>query len=608
MRERAGQATRASWRKCTPLALCRAPRLRFESVLDSLDGDGVRRWCATGLAGLREHQREIDELNVFPVPDGDTGTNLVLTFAAAHDHMLTEPPGDLATTMSGFARGALLGARGNSGVIMSQLLAGFARTCGLAARGRDLAVGLRSAADAAYAAVTAPVEGTILSVARAAGLAATDADSDDLEAVAVAAATAAAGALAKTPDQLPELARAGVVDAGGRGLLVFLDALVEVVTGRPVLRRAGSERGSAGAAARISGLARETGSSAYAFEVQFLLDAHGVAVDTLRTELAGLGDSLVIVGTGSHGSQDALPPTWNIHVHVNDVGAAIEAGVRAGRPHRISVTHFDDQIAASRQAELSSAAVGAGQGSTVPANDLKSTDAFEPAVIARREPSDEARPRRATVVVATGAGLAALFDAEGAAVVRGPNPSTAEILATIRGTGAARVVVLPDVAATQGPASAAAQEARKDRIRVAVVPIRSPMQALAALAVRDAGRRFDDDVIAMAEAAGACRYAEVTYASREAITVAGRCQAGDVLALVDGEVNLIGSDLGRTCRDLLDRLLTAGGELVTLLTGKQAPSDLAPMLEAHLAQHWPFVEAHVYHGGQPHHPLLVGIE
>lgn len=576
-------------------------------MLDSLDGEGVRRWCAAGLAGLRRHQSEIDELNVYPVPDGDTGTNLVLTFAAAHDHLSGEPPSDLPTTMAGFARGALLGARGNSGVIMSQLLAGFAQACDLAtARGRDVASGLQAAADAAYEAVAAPVEGTILSVARAAGLAATDADSDDLEAVTVAAATAAAGALAKTPDQLPELARAGVVDAGGRGLLVLLDALVEVVTGQVEARV--PEVGLAGAAARTAGLARETGSSAYGFEVQFLLDAPGVAVDVLRTDLAGLGDSLVIVGTGSRTDADAAPPTWNVHVHVNDVGAAIEAGVRAGRPHRISVTHFDEQIAAARPAALPSDAIVGVPAPAVPTNDLGLADAFEPAAIESGEPSEEARPRRATVVVATGGGLAALFDAEGAAVVRGPNPSTAEILTAIRGTGATRVVVLPDVAATQGPASAAAQEARKHGVRVSVVPTRSPMQALAALAVRDAGRRFEDDVIAMAEAAGACRYAEVTYASREAITVAGRCQAGDVLALVEGEVNLIGTDLGQTCRDLLDRLLAAGGELVTMLTGKQAPSDLAPMLEAHLAQRWPFVEAQVYHGGQPHHPLLVGIE
>jgi dihydroxyacetone kinase-like predicted kinase len=650
-------SVRASWRYGTPLALWRTTRLLFESVLDSLDGDGVRHWCAAGLAGLRRHQHEIDELNVYPVPDGDTGTNLVLTFTAADEHLAGEPPADLAKTMAGFARGALLGARGNSGVIMSQLLAGFAETCGrAAARGRGLADGLRAAADAAYEAVAVPVEGTILSVARAAGLAATDVDSDDLEAVAVAAAGAAAVALAKTPDQLPELARAGVVDAGGRGLLVVLDALVEVVTGRRESRSADATEPTV--AHRVSAVARETGSSAYAFEVQLLLDADAGAVDTLKSALTALGDSLVIVGTGTMPAGDttlaaeAALPTWNVHVHVNDVGAAIEASVRAGHPHRISVTHFADQIAAAEQtaaveqtagdhaaharptsaaeqtaattptAATKPAASGdqivtpdqpiatavTAQDPPVPPHDRVAAKMFEPAALAPGEPTDGARPRRATVVVATGRGLAALFEAEGAVVVDGPNPSTAEILAAIRATGGSRVVVLPDVAATQGTASAAAHEARRHNIRVSVVPTRSPVQALAALAVRDAGRRFDDDVIAMAEAAGACRYAEVTYASREAITIAGRCQAGDVLGLVEGEVNIIGTDLGQTCRDLLDRLLAAGGELVTLLTGKQAPADLAPMLSAHLAKRWPFVEAQTYAGGQPHHPLLVGIE
>ena len=138
------------------------------------------------------------------------------------------------------------------------------------------------------------------------------------------------------------------------------------------------------------------------------------------------------------------------------------------------------------------------------------------------------------------------------------------------------------------------------------MPTRSPVQALAALAVRDAGRRFEDDVIAMAEAAGACRYAEVTHASREALTVAGRCQPGDVLALVEGEVNLIGSDLADTCRDLLDRLLAGGGELVTLLIGADAPATSPTICAPHLAQHWPFVEAQVYEGGQPNYPVAGG--
>jgi dihydroxyacetone kinase-like predicted kinase len=200
-----------------------------------------------------------------------------------------------------------------------------------------------------------------------------------------------------------------------------------------------------------------------------------------------------------------------------------------------------------------------------------------------------------------------LFRAEGATVVGG-NPSTEEILAAVRATRAGQVVVLPDDANTLAVASAAAREARTDGVRVRVVPTRSPVQALAALAVRDPDRRFDDDVIAMAEAAGACRYGEVCYASREALTVVGRCRPGDVLGLVDGEVHVIGSEVERACRELLDRMLGGGGELVTLVFGAEAPTDLADRLRAHLAASWPFVDARGYDGGQPHYPLLVGVE
>ncbi len=542
-------------------------------MLESLDADAVRRWCAISLASLRRHQQEIDELNVFPVPDGDTGTNLVLTFTSAAERLDSTPPADLKTTLSAFARGALLGARGNSGVIASELLSGLSSAVAVStAAGRDLAAGLSEAADAAYRAVATPVEGTMLSVARAAAVAAAAINTDNLAEVARAAASGAAEALAKTPDQLAALARAGVVDAGGRGLVVLLDALVEVVTGEvsehplePMKRPAST--------------VRESGSAEFAFEVQFLLDAEGPAVEELKAALSTLGDSLAVVGIGPMATA-ADVPTWNVHVHVNDVGAALEAAVSVGRPHRISVTHFATQIAANQH---------------------------EPAAIAPADGSVAHAPR-ATVVVAAGDGLAALFEAEGAVVVPGPNPSTAEILQAIRSTGVQRVVILPNIAATQATASAAAAEARAEGVRAAVVPTRSPVQALAALAVRDAGRRFEDDIIAMAEAAGACRYAEVTHASREALTVAGQCRPGDVLALVEGEVNMIGTDLHETCRSLLDRLLAGGGELVTLIIGEQAPDGFADHLRDHLAQHWPFVEAQIYDGGQPHHPLLVGIE
>lgn len=586
-------------------------------MLVCLDADAVRRWCATGLDALRRHQLEIDELNVFPVPDGDTGTNLVLTFTSASQRLDATPDSDLQTTLTAFARGALLGARGNSGVIVSELLSGLSRAVlaateagqTTAVSGRGLAAGLTEAANAAYRAVAAPVEGTMLSVARAAAQAATAIGSDDLAAVAQAAAKGAAEALARTPEQLAELARAGVVDAGGRGLVVLLDALVEVITGEPMPEpQAGAAAKVADAAGR-AGLVVEAAANAalesatarahqtdaaadllYAFEVQFLLDAPEGAVTALKETLSGLGDSLAVVGIGLM-DEAATAETWNVHVHVNDVGAALEAAVGAGRPHRISVTHFETQAAGRHQGHQPS-----------PMAPIGGTE-----VVTTAEGHPPRAPR-ATVVVAAGDGLAALFEAEGAIVVPGPSPSTGEILAAIRRTGVQRIVVLPNVASTLAIAATAAAEARAEGVHAAVVPTRSPVQALAALAVRDAGRRFEDDIIAMAEAAGACRYAEVTHASREALTVAGRCQPGDVLALVEGEVNMIGKDLLDTCRDLLDRLLAGGGELVTLITGAQAPANLADELRDHLAIRWPFVEAQFYDGGQPHHPLLVGVE
>lgn len=555
---------------------------RLPAVPETLDAAAVRRWCAAARTALRRHEHEINQLNVYPVPDGDTGTNLLLTVTAAERALreastgapavsapesATKPvPGSAsesaAAVLRTMARGALLGARGNSGVIMAQLLRGLAEALSSVAevRGRHLADALSGAAKASYAAVAEPVEGTILSVASAAARAAGAAGSDDLVTVTRAAADAAATALARTPRQLPVLAAAGVVDAGGRGLVVLLDALVETVSGSAPERPAEPPLPVPAQRPALTG-SRESGSTDYAYEVQYLLEAGDEAVARLRTTLGGLGDSLVVVGTGDG--------TWQVHVHVNDVGAAVEAGVDAGRPYQICVTRFGDQP--------------------------------EP----EPEPPDPAA--RGAVVVASGDGLVSLLAAEGAVVV-GQTPSTAEVLAAIRATRAGQVVVLPDDRDTRAVAAAAADEAAAEEIRVSVVPTHSPVQALAALAVRDQRRRFDDDVIAMAEAAGACRYAQVCWASRDALTVAGRCRAGDVLALVDGEVHLIGADLAEVCRQLLDRLLGGGGELVSLLLGADAPPELAEALTAHLAEGWPFVEVQLHHGGQPYYPLLVGVE
>jgi DAK2 domain fusion protein YloV len=571
---------------------------RLLAVLETLDAAAVHRWCTGGLAALKRHQSEIDDLNVYPVPDGDTGTNLVLALSSADQALALglDDSAGLHGTGHGhvlrlMARGALLGARGNSGVIVAQILRGFAEALRdvPAVRGRAVARALRAATEAAYAAVAKPVEGTLLTVVAAAAAEAERADTEELGTVVRAAASAAADALARTPEQLPVLARAGVVDAGGRGLCLLLDALVEVVVGTVATRPVPA----VARPCRPVPATRESGSPEYAYEVQFLLDAGPDAVRRMRAVLGGLGDSLVVVADGDPADG---PTTWNVHVHVNDVGAAVEAGIQAGRPHRISVTRFDDQ--------------SAGRDGTTgrPAGDPRTAGADRPAEAGAGRPDDGFdQDGRAAVVVAAGDGLAELFTAEGAVVVAG-NPSTGELLDAVRSTGAVRVVVLPNDPNTQAVAGAAAKEAHPLGIKVSVVPTRSPVQALAALAVRDPQRRFEDDVIAMAEAAGACRYGEVCYASREALTVAGRCQPGDVLALVEGEVHLIGSDLADTSTALLDRMLGGGGELVTLLLGADAPAGLADAVRAHVADRWPFVEVNAYSGGQPHYPLLVGVE
>lgn len=540
----------------------------------TIDAAGFHRWCAASLDVLRRHRRDIDELNVFPVPDGDTGTNMVATVTAGVSALQGGEITELAEALRRFARGALLGARGNSGVILAQFFRGVADAWAhqggdaTEASASSVITGLRVAADACRAAVAQPAEGTMLSVADAAARAAADVPGADLARVVTVAAEAAADAVAKTPAQLPALARAGVVDSGGFGLALVLDALVSVVTGEATgaavaaadLRE--SPRGRTGSAER------ETGSAEFAYEVQYLLEAPADEVENLRLRLTALGDSLVVVGTGL----GDVTPTWNVHVHVNDVGAAIEAGIEAGRPHRISVTRFIDRVTPESP------------------------------------PTPAGGGPRAVVAVAGGSGLADLFAAEGAHPVVSSPPSAGELLDAVRATGANEVILLPNDGNSHSTAATAAQLARAEGFRVSVVPTRSPVQALAALAVREPSRRFDDDVIAMAEAAGACRHGALAVAARESITTAGRCAPGDVLALAEGDVVVIGRDLADVACELLDRMCGAGGELVTLLTGEGFVDEDEQRITAHMASRWPLVDVTSYRGGQRHQPLIVGVE
>jgi DAK2 domain fusion protein YloV len=484
-----------------------------------------------------------------------------------------EQGADLGTALAALARGALLGARGNSGVILSEMLGAIGRRIAQAEPGERnahvMADAIRRASDASYAAVGTPVEGTMLTVTRAAAEAAAEvAKEPDARArdVFARAAAAAREALARTPEQLAALRDAGVVDAGGRGVSVILDAAETVLTGRrpvPVTAPIGRHQIPI---PHATGDLTEEGPS---YEVMYLLDAEEDAVPALRQALSALGDSLVVVGGEG---------LWNVHVHVDDVGAAIEAGIAAGRPHRIRVTHFAEQAADPRQ----------------------------------RTP---ARTGRRVVAVAAGPGLASLFEEAGAEVVHGGpgrRPSTGQLLEAITGCGAAEVIVLPNDHDTVRAAEVAARTAEADSdgaIRVAVIPTQAQVTGLAAVAVHEPGRSFDQDVLEMTATARHARQGAVTIAARQAMTMAGPCEPGDVLGVLAGDFVVVGDDLFTVATGVLDRLLGGGGELVTLVGGAEdAEGSLATRCAAWVERHHPVVDVVVYDGGQERYPLLMSVE
>ncbi|MFJ3764301.1 DAK2 domain-containing protein [Streptomyces sp. NPDC090082] len=543
--------------------------LQPDEELVELDAEAVRTWCARSLDALGREREEIDAINVYPVADGDTGTNLYLTAEAAHhavEAVFAASSPDTAETVRAMAHGALLGARGNSGTILAQLLRGMAAVLAEGRDGDHLARALAEASSAARRAVAHPVEGTVLTVAAAAARGC--AGGGTLVEVAARAHEAAGSALAATPGQLDVLGRAGVVDAGGRGLLAVLGALLETVGGRaPELPPTSRDTVLLPADVGPAPDGPCEGDAGPAYEVIYLLEAEDAAVELLRARLDALGDSLVVVGG------DGL---WNVHVHVDDAGAAVEAGVEAGRPHRIRVTHFAAETAAGARAAE------------------------------RGE-----RAQRAVVAVVPGEGLAGLCAEAGATTVRsrpGEPPAGDELVEAIRRAHAREVVLLPNDTDLRGAAAAAAERARAEGIRVALIPTRAAVQGIAALAVHEPDRRFDEDVVAMTAAAGATRYAELAVAERQSFTSAGVCQAGDVLGLIEGDVAVIGKDLTETARIVLDRMLSAGGELVTLVVADDTPPGLAPDLERHVRRGYLAVDTTTYHAGAGAPPLLIGVE
>ncbi|MHB1853623.1 MAG: DAK2 domain-containing protein [Acidimicrobiales bacterium] len=530
---------------------------------------------------LRSHQEVINRLNVYPVPDGDTGTNMALTMESVATELdgLGDRPG-MAGTCKAISHGSLMGARGNSGVILSQVLRGLTGVWsqGDAVGPAEMAAALTAASEAAYRAVMKPVEGTILTVARACAEGAAGAGDAGLVEVLEAARSEGAAALERTPEMLPVLKKAGVVDAGGSGLMLLIDALLHAVDGRPLPeppptpevaaapRRSGSEEFHSDEETDISGLR---------YEVMYLLEAQDDRVPAFKDVWAGVGDSIVVVGGEG---------LWNCHIHTDDIGAAIEAALDAGRPRNIRVTDLLEQVEEERW--------------------VREADASEEADEWVGDP-----PATAVVAVATGSGIRRIFRSLGVhQVVAGGqsmNPSTAQILEAVEASPADNVIILPN---NKNIIPVAEQVVEMSGKSVRVVPTTGIPEGFAALLAYDPQSDCRANGDSMAEAAGRVVAGEVTQAVRDSDGDAGPIQEGDWLGLSRSGIEVVAPSLFGAASGLLEKLVTDDHEIVTVIEGDGAKAADTRRLTEWLSEHRPLVAHEVHHGGQPLYPYLFSIE
>jgi fatty acid kinase len=547
----------------------------------ALNASALRDWAHTAVGDLITHIDEINRLNVFPVADSDTGVNMLFTMRSALAEANTEAnSADVVKTAAALSAGALNGARGNSGVILSQILRGIAdvtaRAC--ADSGGELpdidatllGAALHHGVDLVVASMGGrEVKGTIVSVLKAAGEAVEMSANagDGLPQAVTAAGDAAVVALEKTPEQLDVLGDAGVVDAGGRGLLVLLDALSSTITGQAPSRKV-YEPAPPRPAPDLSARA-----PAPQFEVMYLLggcDDDGAG--QLRERLDELGESVAIATSGIVGG-------YSVHVHTDDAGAAIEAGLAFGDPRRIQISM------------LTSGTGGLPPGSWT------------------RE--------RAVLAVIDGDGAAELFTDEGACVLR-PDPldeelttviTAQQLLRAVVDTGAAQVMVLPNGYVPAEELVAGCTAAIGWGIDVVPLPSGSMVQGLAALAVHEPGRQVVDDGYTMARAAGSARHAAVRVATETALTWAGTCEPGNGLGIAGDEILIVAPDVASAATGLIDLLLSAGGELITVLVGGGIDADaVESALRAHVHDSHPGSELAIYRTGHRGDALLIGVE
>jgi uncharacterized protein len=555
------------------------------SVIDRLDPGALSRSMAEFRDALRAHQSNIDRLNVYPVPDGDTGTNMALTIESVMTELdALDASDDLAAVCQAIGHGSLMGARGNSGVILSQVMRGFTSVV------RDagppdapaLAAALSAAASAAYEAVMRPVEGTILTVVREAAAAAVIAAEAGKSLVdTIEAARARAGeALARTPELLPVLAQAGVVDAGGAGFVLFLDALLHVVDGREIPPPTDDE-GIIGEHPSLVGPDQLHGHDAHdvgdlRYEVMYFLEAPDDTIPAFKHAWAAIGDSIVVVGG------DGI---WNCHIHTDDIGGAIEAAIDVGRPRTIRVTDLHEQVEEERWVR-------------------------EGAASAAARPAPPAEPVACAVVaVATGGGVQRILRSLGVhQVVAGGqsmNPSTAQLLEAVEAAPSEQVVVLPN---NKNIVPVAQQVDSQTAKSVRVVPTHSVVEGLASLLAYDPEAPAEANLGYMSAAAGEVVAGEVTVAVRDSACDLGPIRAGQFIGIGPGGIRSVADSLDAAAVQLLDALVDDGHELVTVLEGEGSSAAVTRRITEWLAEHRPDVDPEVHQGGQPLYPYLFGVE
>jgi DAK2 domain fusion protein YloV len=563
-------------------------------TLERLDVHALRDVITTFRDAVHDHAGGLNRLNVYPVPDGDTGTNMARTLDAVVAEMDGSDRADLDATCDAISHGSLMGARGNSGVILSQILRGLASTLKektadkMDGTGERLAEALTAASAGAYQAVLKPIEGTILTVVRESAEAAKSASSDDASLVEVLRAARDAGrtALDNTPELLPVLKDAGVVDAGGAGYMLLLDSALHVVDGEPLPDPADDPEGPSAealeAVAHRHGHDGEIDVSEQRYEVMYFMDLDDDAIESFKQGWGAIGDSIVVVGG------DGL---WNCHVHTNDIGASIEVALDlGGRPKDIRVTDLFEEVAeehAHREAAMHgdehvTARAGAG---------------LPPVTTA-------------VVAVCSGDGLAELFsNLKVQGIVTGGqtlNPSTAELLDTVEHVNADQVVILPN---NKNIIPVAEQVDALTSKTVLVVPTRTMPEALAALIVYDPEADAAENVDEMNGLIAEVRTGEVTQAIRESKSDAGPISEGDWMGIVKGDgIVAVAGDVMSASTELIGRLIGDDGELLTIITGIDAEPDQTTELEAWVAAEHPDVQVETHVGGQPLYPYLFGVE